>query len=67
MSYLIVGESVLVKYNKIWNKIRKRLDIIFHSQSLYDEKYIRTKVETFNGLVNTIKFQKKEYITVAWQ
>ena len=67
MSYLIVGESVLVKYNKIWNKIRERLDIIFHSQSLYDEKYIRTKVETFNGLVNTIKFQKKEYITVAWQ
>ena len=32
--------SVLVKHNKIWNKIKNALNIKFHSMSVYDEKYI---------------------------
>ena len=45
--------NILVKHNWIWNKIKKTLKIKFHSQPVYDEKYIKAKVKTFNEVVNT--------------
>ena len=57
----------MVKYNEIWNEIKKTLDIAFHSQPVCDEKHIKTKVKTFNDVLSTvfqtIKFQKKVFIT----
>ena len=38
MSLKIEDDSLLVKYNKIRNKIKKILTIKFHSQPVYDEK-----------------------------
>ena len=46
-------DSVLIKYNEIWNKIKRILNIKFHSVLIYDEKYIKTKVREFNDIVNT--------------
>ena len=57
MSFMIEDNSVLVKYKKyndIWNKIKKTLDIKFHSKPVYVKKYIKTKIETFNVVVNTV-------------
>ena len=54
MSFLIENEDLYLKYTKIWNKIKKLLSVKLHSQPMYDEKYIKTKVETFNGMVNTL-------------
>ena len=51
--YCIEDDSVFLKYNEIWNKIKKTLNKKFHSQSIYDEKYMKTKVNTFNGVINT--------------
>ena len=59
MLFVIEDDSVLVKYNEIWNKIQKTLDIKFHSKPAYDKKYIRTKVKTFNGVVDTIFWSNK--------
>ena len=42
-----------LKYNEIWNKIKKSLGIRFHSQPIYDDKYIKTKVKTFSSMINT--------------
>ena len=53
MSFMIEDDSVLIKYNEISNKIKKTLNIKFHSMPVYDEKYIKTKVKEFNGVVNT--------------
>ena len=39
--------------NEIWNKIKETLGIRFHSQPIYDEKYIKTEVKAFNGVINT--------------
>ena len=47
MSFKIEDESVYLKYTEIWNKIKKSLSIRFHSQPIYDDKYIKTKVKTF--------------------
>ena len=41
---MINDDNVLVQYNEIWNKIKKTLNIKFHSMSVYDEKYIKAKV-----------------------
>ena len=44
---------MLEKYNEIWNKIKKTFNIKFHSMPVYDEKYIKTKIKEFNGVVKT--------------
>ena len=54
MSFLIEGEDVYLKYNEIWNKIKILLGVKLHSQPLYDEKYVKTKVKTFNSMINTL-------------
>ena len=53
MSFKIGGNSVMIKYNDIWNIVKKLLSIKFYSTTVYDKKHIRTKVKTFNGVVNT--------------
>ena len=41
---MIEHDSVLVKYNEIWNKVKKVLSIKFHYMPVYNEKYIKVKV-----------------------
>ena len=53
MSFIIKDDSVFVKYDEIWNKIKKRLSINFHSMPLYDKKYIKVKVREYNGVIKT--------------
>ena len=48
---MINDDNVLVQYKKIWNKIKKTLNIKFHSMPVYDEKYIKAKVRKFNGVI----------------
>ena len=77
MSFLNEDESVYLKYNKVWNKIKKLLNINFHSQPIHDEKYIKTfdvKVNRYRHLMKQlkpifliIKFQKKKGITFVLQ
>ena len=54
MSFKIKDEDIYLKYNEIWNKIKSILNVKFHSQPIYDEKYIKTKVKTFNSVINTL-------------
>ena len=54
MSFKIEEESVYLKYAEIWNKIKSVLNVKFHSQPIYDDKYIKTKVKTFNNIINTL-------------
>ena len=49
MSFMIKNDMVLIKYNKIWDKIKN----IFQSIPVYDGKYIKVKVKEFNSVVNT--------------
>ena len=53
MSFVIKDDSVLDKYNEIWDKIKETLNIKFHSMPVYDEKYIKAKVREFNGVIKT--------------
>ena len=38
---------------KFGTKFKITLNIKFYSQPIYDEKYIKTKLKTFNDVINT--------------
>ena len=67
MSFVIKDDDLLDKYNEIWDKIKEKLSIKFHSMRVYYEKYIKAKVKEFNGVIKTnfSKYQKKACITFA--
>ena len=54
MSFKIEDESVYLKHTEIWNKIKDILNVKFHSQLIFDDKYIKNKVKTFNNMINTL-------------
>ena len=39
------------KYNKIWEVIKNKLGIKFHSKPLYENKYLKAKVREFDGVI----------------
>ena len=53
MSFFVRDDNVLDKYNEIWSVIKKKLKIKFHSEPVYDEKYLKTKVREFDGVIKT--------------
>ena len=71
MSFIITDDSFLIKYNEIWNKIKKTLNTKFHSMPVYDEKYIKAKVREFNGVIKTnilgdkIRKENMHYICIT--
>ena len=52
MSFTVIYD-VLDKYNKIWDKIKEKLNIKFHSKPVYDGTYINVKVREFDGVIKT--------------
>ena len=53
MSFFLKDDEVLDKYNEIWDVIKKKLKIKFHSMPVYDEKYLKTKVREYDGVIKT--------------
>ena len=43
MSFMIKDDKVWDKYHKIWNVIKDKLGIIFHSKPVYEYKYFLKK------------------------
>ena len=41
------------EYEDIWNVIKNKLNIKFHSQPIYENKYLKTKVREFDGNIKT--------------
>ena len=53
MSFKIEDDSVYIKYNQIWNKIKELLGVKFYREPIYDNSYI-TKVKTFSDAIKTL-------------
>ena len=53
MSLLIKNNEVWERYEDIWNVIKNKLNIKFHSQPIYENKYLKAKVREFNGNIKT--------------
>ena len=53
MSFLIKNSEVWEKYEEIWNIIKNKLNVKFHSQPIYENKNLQTKVREFDGSIKT--------------
>ena len=53
MSFLIKDDEVWDKYDKNWDMIKDKLGHKFHSEPVYEYKYINAKVREFNGAIKT--------------
>ena len=68
---MVKYDDVLDKYKEIWEKIKNKLSIKFHSMPVYDEKYLKAKVREFNGVIkanllgNNIPKENKHYTCIA--
>ena len=51
MSFMIKDANVLNKYNKIWGKIKQKVNIKLHSKPVYDQTYIKAKVREFDSKI----------------
>ena len=56
---MVKDDDVFDKYNKIWDKIKHKLNIKFHSMPVYDQTYIKAKVKEFHGVIKTNFFSNK--------
>ena len=41
------------KYDKLWDVIKNKLNIRFHSEPVYEYKYLKATVREFNGVMKT--------------
>ena len=53
MSFLIKDEEVGGEYQQIWDVIKNKLKIKFHSEPVYEYKYLKTKVREYDGVIKT--------------
>ena len=53
MSFLIKEDEVREKYEQIWDVIKNKLRIKFHSKPIYDQEYLKAKVREFDGVIKT--------------
>ena len=53
MSVLIKDDEVSKKYDKIWDVIKNKLSIKFHSDPIYEQKYLKAKIREFYGVIKT--------------
>ena len=53
MSFLIKNDEVWQKYEDIWNVIKNKLNIKFHSEPIYENKYLKAKVREFDSDIKT--------------
>ena len=53
MSFLIEDNEVWDKYDKIWDAVKDKLGIKFHSEPVYEYRYLKAKVREFDGVIKT--------------
>ena len=53
MSFLTDNNEVLERYTKIWGKLSDLIDKKFDSDSVYNNKYINTKIRSYNNDIIT--------------
>ena len=59
ISFLIKDEKLIEKCNEIWEKISNIIKTEFDSKPMYNEKYLKTKIKSYNGKINTTFHNKK--------
>ena len=53
MSFFIKDDEVWDKFDKIWDVIKDKLGIKFHSDTAYEYRYLKAKVREFDSVIKT--------------
>ena len=53
MSFLIKDDKLFGKYNDICEKVKSSIKNEFDNELAYNEKYLKNKINYFNGKINT--------------
>ena len=53
MPFLIKDDEVRQKYEEIWRVFKNKLGIKFHSEPIYEQKYLKAKVREFDVKIKT--------------
>ena len=53
MSFFIKDNEVWEEYQHIWDVIKDKLGVKFHSELAYENKYLKAKVREFDGMIKT--------------
>ena len=59
MSFLIKDEELLEKYNEIWEKVKNIIKKEFENEPVYNEKYLKAKIKSYNGKIKTNFYNNK--------
>ena len=59
MSFLITDDELSEKYNQIWEKVKNSLKKEFDSEPVYNEKYLKAKIQSYNGKISTNFYNNK--------
>ena len=51
---MIKDNKLLEKYKEIWDKVGRVFKKGYDSEPVYNDKYLKAKVESYEGKVNTI-------------
>ena len=52
MSFLIKGNKLSENYKEIWDQVSKLIKRGFDSESVYNQKYLKTKIKSCTGKTN---------------
>ena len=60
-SLMVKDKQLLKNYNKIWREIERLMSIDFDNRPTYgdDDKYIKTKIKTYEDSITTNFYNKK--------
>ena len=50
---MIKDDELLEKYNEIWEKVKNCIKKEFDSEPACNEKYLKVKIKSYNGKINT--------------
>ena len=53
-SFLIKDEKMWGKHEQIWDVIKNKIGIKFHSEPVNEYKYLKTKVREYDGVTKTV-------------
>ena len=59
MSFLIKDEELFEKYSKTWEKVKNSLKKDFDSEPVYNKKYLKAKIKSYKGKLNTVFYNNK--------
>ena len=59
ISFLIKDNELLKKYSEICEKVKNSLKKEFDWEPAYHEKYLKAKIKSYNGKINTTFYDKE--------